>query len=927
MRCSNCLYKYYENREYCPNCGVENLDYEETLYIDYDQEQDETPRIRKINLDSRFAQDDIARDYSTLDSGNVSDEQYKPIRSSDSVRPVKPVSDARHISDSKPVKPVKPVTSLKPKKIVNDLSFSKIQDSRNDETISKNEGDSSLGDTKLFTKAEMLELSRAENSKKYEDKESDKKEDVKDDVKANGKFELDTDNSAVQGQDEKEQEGHTKVNNVNQENDSKNAETNSHVNEPSKLGLAIGGIVQGMSSWSKRQQERISDWQEKQKILAEERRIQAEKEAAERARIEEAERIATEQRAKAKVERAEREAAEEAIRAELEARAQAEFEAEEATRLAEQARLTEQARFAEAEKQRIFEERREEARRLAAVERAEEERLAELEYKMKLERERREIEEISKARGNSGTESYNDLVEKNEKDDATEKKHESKHLKINSEDISEPKQKSFDALAWIKNAFEWVLIRIRAVHIFIALGVLALIIAFFILRGSASPVEPFIKALDSRNYEQAGELYSSYINDKEKVKLADESLQEYLLGLKKNAVDGKTTYAATYSALEAIKSSKIYKNNAVGILDKTSQDILDLQQINIVYERAVEKQKELDYSNAILEFNKVTEAYPNYRDVNDRLAELREKFREQVVRQVSTLQSQGNYVEAAAAIDEALTLLPKDPMLSSLKNDNLNRFESALYKETQAQAEKFFQGGKYQDVFTSISTALEKEPDNQALLRLKAAYESKCAESILNTADSIFNKGDKEAAMQKIEEGLAILPSNKLLSDARDRYELSDEDLEGKNSNSDDNDDNDDKRETQDDGLNRSTYNDAAGESHSDSVNINHQFTGSLDVVESIKFKNVNSGNIFKGELLIGEVDAYTQVYYQVYSSANLSSPIMAGSLYAGANGEVGENYKVRINATATGADYFVVNLNYLKGNNINVVLDLGYTG
>ena len=183
------------------------------------------------------------------------------------------------------------------------------------------------------------------------------------------------------------------------------------------------------------------------------------------------------------------------------------------------------------------------------------------------------------------------------------------------------------------------------------------------------------------------------------------------------------------------------------------------------------------------------------------------------------------------------------------------------------------------------------------------------------------------------------MPNNTLLERSKNRYEFnldaSDEEIEILRRNKDkdtdeteaDQDEEDDKPEEESDssdGLARGSYKDAAGNQHSNSVLLSHNFNGDTSVVDQQKFENTNNGRTFKGEIAIGEIDDSTQIYYQIYSSNNLASPISSGSLSANPNSSGGK-YSVSVNVPSSGVDYFIVNINYLSGNDINVVLDLAY--
>lgn len=494
--------------------------------------------------------------------------------------------------------------------------------------------------------------------------------------------------------------------------------------------------------------------------------------------------------------------------------------------------------------------------------------------------------------------------------------------------------------AKIKHGIEYLFIRSKTKHlIMMGIAFIALLILIFYLL-FRSPISGFKDALARRNYQEAGQAYEKYIGNSKKTSAAEEELTNYIAKLKDNAINGNTSFAATYSVLETMKSTPLNQGNAQAIIDKSLEEVLNLQEVNRYYESAVSSLESMDVKAAIRNFNRVNDLIPGYKETNKYLAQAKSNYREEVMKRVNTLQSQGKYIEADKAIDEGLQLLPQDPILTKTKESNKSEAESSLSKEVREQAERFFRAGKFNELFKSIDDALKSSPNDESIKRLKDEFETKYAESIIKTADSLFKQDSKESALEKIDEGLKILPNNNLLERSRNRYEFnldaSDEEIEILRKNKDketnkteaNHDDEDEKTEDKDrnssDGLARGSYKDVAGNQHSNSVLLSHNFNGDTSVVDQQKFENNNNGKTFKGEIAIGEIDESTQIYYQIYSSNNLASPISSGSLSANPNSSGGK-YSVSVNVPSSGVEYFIVNINYLSGNDINVVLDLAY--
>ncbi len=480
----------------------------------------------------------------------------------------------------------------------------------------------------------------------------------------------------------------------------------------------------------------------------------------------------------------------------------------------------------------------------------------------------------------------------------------------------------------VRDAYEWLMIRVRPIHIVLVLLAVISVFSWFFIKNLGSPTKDFAQALESRNYEQAAKLYTEDYKGKEELEESSAAdLAAYLSTLKQNAIGGRTTYSATDAALSVIRNSKLYTGDYKVLVDKTAEELSVLQQADAIYQAGKEKLNDLDYPGAIGDFNRVIDLYPSYRDTADLLARARDRYRESVVRRVGTLQSQSNYKEAEGMIVEALTLIPEDPVLLNLKKNNDAKSISSLFETTASGAERYFQSGDFVSVFKVIDEALLTDPNDDSIKQLRVEYEIKCAESILNAADNIFLQGNRDSALEKVDEGLLLLPENELLTAAKTRYqntEPGEQDPETTN--------NDPTPsptppagESVTDSLHRETYKDAAGQSHADSVEQVYTYTGNSSVVEQVIFQNAGGGTRFVGELALGPVEQYTQVYYQIYSSSNQARPLRYGSLIARAGDDPGKGYKIAVDLPANNAKSFIVNLNYLQGGEIRTVLDLRF--
>ncbi len=494
----------------------------------------------------------------------------------------------------------------------------------------------------------------------------------------------------------------------------------------------------------------------------------------------------------------------------------------------------------------------------------------------------------------------------------------------------------------VRDAFEWVVIRIRPGHIVAVLVLVLAIALYFFIQSLGSPTRDFAAALQARNYEQAALLYTDKYKGNEELQGSSQAdLAAFLSELKQNAIDGATTYSATEAALDVLRNSDLYVNGYKTLIDDTTNELTLLRQADSAYLSGQQKLNNLDYAGAIEDLNQVVASYPGYRKTNDLLGQARDGYRDQVVKDVGRLQSQNNYTQAGQLIDQALRLIPDDPALKNLKATNDSKAQSSLYQSSFTTAERYFQSGDYTNVLKTIDDAIRQDSSDDSLKQLRQDYELRLAESILNTADSIFMQGDREGALAKVAEGLALLPNNQLLTAAQTRYTLEEPgtslpavttdpgtgETEPQTTDSETTEPaTTEPTDAVKDNLQRGNYDDAAGTAHPNSVLQTHTFTGDASAVDQLIFQNDGSGSRFTGVLALGPVDEYTQVYYQIYSSSNPGRPLRDGSLIARPGDDPGSSYKIDVDLNANNAGSFIVNVNYLQGGEIRVVLDLRFT-
>lgn len=461
--------------------------------------------------------------------------------------------------------------------------------------------------------------------------------------------------------------------------------------------------------------------------------------------------------------------------------------------------------------------------------------------------------------------------------------------------------------------WNWIQVRMRPSYWVVLIVVLVLVVVLSLTLGRRNPTKDFSRALTNRDYQKAGQIYEDRYQGNAKLEAKSyEDFSKFVDTLKQNALDGKTSYAATTSALNIIKDSPLYTGKYKELLDSSLDDIQLLQEVDVLYAAAKEKQNQGNHEEAIRSFNKVLDRVPSYRDTAELLSRSRERYREEVVSQVTSLQSQRNYREALNRIDKALALLPEDPILLNLRANTENEGKSGIYNQTKTLADRAWRAGNMEEVVNIINDALKQEPEDKSLQELSQSYKLQISEEMVRLADELFMQGDKEAALEKIEEGLKLLPDSKLLKDSKNRYEAKDpnagKEPEGTSDPSDSSETTEESKAPVD------VKPPAQG-----AIVKEFDFTGDTTVVDSVRVTNADGKAFYKGVFRLGEADKSTQIYYQVYAVNSPGHIIMKGNLYAKLDDM--DRSSVEIEIPTYGGDV-AIDVNYQAGGHIKIIVE-----
>ena len=208
------------------------------------------------------------------------------------------------------------------------------------------------------------------------------------------------------------------------------------------------------------------------------------------------------------------------------------------------------------------------------------------------------------------------------------------------------------------------------------------IVAFFT---NINPKNVIIKAINEGNYEKMIATYEKDI--KGNVEIENEIVEkvktelDYILNeFKKN----KITYEEATSILGQFSKLELTKRET----DDTKREIANLNNSRASFKSANKFENEGNYLEAIKEYKKVIENdTENFTISKNKITELADKFKEQVLAKIEEYNKEDNYKDAISLIDTALKIMPQEQSFSDKKieYDKLFKEQMELRKKSEIE--------------------------------------------------------------------------------------------------------------------------------------------------------------------------------------------------------------------------------------------------
>lgn len=191
----------------------------------------------------------------------------------------------------------------------------------------------------------------------------------------------------------------------------------------------------------------------------------------------------------------------------------------------------------------------------------------------------------------------------------------------------------------------------------VGIGAIAIIGVIVALLFFKDPTELFMKNIHANEYIEANNIYEEKIKGNiEKEKIVEEELKQEIKALETQFQDNKLTYEQSTNKLDTISKTNLVKNEVVG----AKANIEKINNSRLSYNKGVEFIKVGEYEEALVEFKKVIEEDEKYQVAKQKIVEITEQYKKDILKEIDVLISNNDYEGANSRIKHALSILPGD---------------------------------------------------------------------------------------------------------------------------------------------------------------------------------------------------------------------------------------------------------------------------
>lgn len=300
-------------------------------------------------------------------------------------------------------------------------------------------------------------------------------------------------------------------------------------------------------------------------------------------------------------------------------------------------------------------------------------------------------------------------------------------------------------------------------------------IAIYVLVSRANdPVNQYESAIQSGDFEAAAQLYRDELRfgDGDKLSEAESFTITYAESIRDAYIHGEIEYDDALAQLQETGKLGIISSDELAPL---IAEINEMRTSRAAYEAAQKDAEAGDYKSAIGEYRKVITADSNYSDAQTQLATAIGNYKEQVMEEVSYLESDKLYEEAISMIRAALIVVPDDAdfltKISDFEQEIANEIELIVDGIVRSARGKISSSADYEGALSELRSGISSYPNNETLKTTLSEIESAYIDIVLNDAAALAANSEYESAVAALNAALRLVPNNASLKSAVAEYE------------------------------------------------------------------------------------------------------------------------------------------------------------
>lgn len=301
--------------------------------------------------------------------------------------------------------------------------------------------------------------------------------------------------------------------------------------------------------------------------------------------------------------------------------------------------------------------------------------------------------------------------------------------------------------------------KIKRIVIFIIILTLLGGAAYYCL---SSSVYQMMKAFVNEDYEEAADIYNKDVSDSMIQKIVGDFLLEREMN---KIVDGYAKDGAAfdeiYNALTILQTLDNDKLSALALekmaeleLKNTSKETFG--QAETLYEAG-------DYEGALELYESIGEDMPDYADAQERMAECRTAYKEDVMARTVDPKTDEEFQAALKLVNAALAILTNDEKLLQRQEELTGAYQVKIKEATMTAANEAISSNDYSTALSVLEDGIEILSGDSDLAALYDSASGLYEDSITEQVRKLVEENDYEGALNIISVALKILPDSSAL--------------------------------------------------------------------------------------------------------------------------------------------------------------------